>query len=53
MGITDKEFLPHTGIDQILMDKADGFSSLEADVSQMDNRGIVEGVFAALREIRI
>lgn len=47
--INDIEFREHTGsIDQILMNEADGLPSLEGDVSEMNNEGIVEGIFAAL-----
>ena len=47
--INDIEFR-HTGsIDPILMNEADGvIGDLEADVSEMDNRGIVEGIMDAL-----
>jgi len=47
--INDVEFLEHTGsIDQILMNEADGVDGdLEADVSEMDNEGIAEGIMAA------
>jgi len=46
--INDIEFR-HTGsIDQILMNEADGvIGDLEADVSEMDNEGIVEGIMDA------
>ena len=49
MGITDKEFQPHTGIiDQRLMNEADGFPNIEVDVSEMDNQEIGNGVGSAL-----
>ena len=46
--INDIEFRRTGSIDQILMNKADGVDGdLEADVSEMDNEGVVEGIMAA------